>query len=83
MSSHFLFTYADRLDARLHMARYGSYTGSPAVRCEYSHCLSKGPAVLDVIGAMLDELGIPCCVRQVDYEFQRDCYQMLVLGVMR
>lgn len=80
LSSHFLFTYADRLDAEFHRN---------ALRELYRVCrgevrvfplLEQGgrpvPALLQVLRA---GLGIPYSVRRVDYEFQRGGNEMLIL----
>jgi hypothetical protein len=84
LSSHFLFTYADRLDARFHLAALRELYRVTRGEVRIFPLLEQGGrAVPDLVDAVLSELEIPCCVRQVDYEFQRGGNQMLTLGVRR
>jgi len=84
LSSHFLFTYADRLDARFHLAAlrelYRVARGEVRI---FPLVEQGGRALPDLVGTVLGELGIPYRIRQVDYEFQRGGDQMLVLGATR
>jgi hypothetical protein len=84
LSSHFLFTYADRLDARFHVAALRElYRVARGEVRAFPLLEQGGRAVLGLLGAVLAELDLPCCVRPVDYEFQRGGNQMLVLGATR
>jgi hypothetical protein len=84
LSSHFLFTYADRLDARFHVAALRELYRVARGEVRVFPLLEQGGrAVPGLLGAVLAELDLPCCVRPVDYEFQRGGNQMLVLGAMR
>lgn len=83
LSSHFLFTYADRLDLAFHRQALNEL-----------HRVTRGEArifpVLDQagrsLGALVDQLradlqatGVASDIRNVPYEFQRGGNQMLVL----
>jgi Methyltransferase domain len=82
LSSHFLFTYADRLDVRFHLAALRELYRVTRGEVRIFPLLEQGGrAVPDLVETVLSELGIPCCIRQVDYEFQRGGNQMLALGV--
>jgi hypothetical protein len=84
LSSHFLFTYADRLDARFHLAALRElYRVSRGEVRIFPLLEQGGRAVPHLVDEVLAEPDIPCCVRPVDYEFQRGGNQMLVLGATR
>lgn len=84
LSSHFLFTYADRLDARFHLAALRELHRVARGEVRVFPLLEQGGRpVPDLVDAVLGELDMPCCVRPVDYEFQRGGNQMLVLGATR
>lgn len=84
LSSHFLFTYADRLDSsfhrdallELHRASRGDVRVFPLI----DHAGRPLPTLVDQLRGELASLGIPTEIRQVDYEFQRGGGHMLVLG---
>lgn len=84
LTSHFLFTYADRLDFAFHRA---------TVRELYRVCRGQlrvfplldqaGRSVRPLVEALLADLAadtIPAEVRTVGYEFQRGGDQLLVVG---
>jgi Methyltransferase domain len=84
LSSHFLFTYADRLDARFHLAALRELHRVSRGEVRIFPLLEQGGrAVPRLVDKILAELDIPCCIRPVDYEFQRGGNQMLVLGAPR
>lgn len=80
LSSHFLFTYADRLNLEFHLR---------SLRELYRVCRGEvrvfplleqgGRAVPTLLSEVRQQLGVPSSIRQVDYEFQRGGNQMLVL----
>lgn len=79
LSSHLLFTYADRLDAEFHRN---------ALRELYRVCrnevrvfplLEQGGRPVPALLQEVQDLGIPCSIRRVEYEFQRGGNEMLVL----
>jgi hypothetical protein len=81
LSSHFLFTYADRLDTNFHRN---------ALRELYRVCRGEvrvfplleqgGRAVPTLLDDLRLNLGIRYSIRRVDYEFQRGGNEMLVLA---
>jgi hypothetical protein len=84
LSSHFLFTYADRFDAAFHLA-------AVVELCRVAHAEVRIFPLLDQAGrdcdalveqlrTHLSERGTPSEVRTVDYEFQRGGNRMLVLN---
>ncbi|RIK09642.1 MAG: hypothetical protein DCC49_05630 [Acidobacteria bacterium] len=83
LSSHFLFTYADRLDEDFHyetlaeLARVTS--GDVRIFPLLSFEMARYPYLND-LRTRLDGLGISSEVRQVDYEFQQGADEMLVLS---
>jgi hypothetical protein len=84
LSSHFLFTYADRLDAEFHVAALRELYRVARGEVRIFPLLEQGGRpVPDLVGAVLSALARPCCLRTVEYEFQRGGNQMLVLGATR
>lgn len=83
LSSHLLFTYADRLDAGFHraalleMARVSR--GLVRVYPLVDQAGNALPDLLDVVLAALAEAGVPAAVRPSAYEFQRGATQLLEL----
>lgn len=81
LSSHFLFTYADRLDLEFHRAALRELHRVARGEVRVFPLLEQGgrpvPALLS---GLLATLGIPYQVRRVDYEFQRGGNEMLVLN---
>jgi methyltransferase family protein len=84
LSSHFLFTYADRLDLEFHRAAMRELYRVARREVRVFPLLEQGgrrvPALLS---ELLATLGIPHCIRRVGYEFQRGGNEMLVLGATR
>jgi methyltransferase family protein len=80
LSSHFLFTYADRLDAEFHRNALRELYRVSRGEVRVFPLLEQGGRPL---AALLDDLranlGIPYTVRRVGYEFQRGGNEMLVL----
>jgi len=83
LSSHFLFTYADRLDRDFHHRGLAEMHRVCRGEVRVFPLLDQGGHPLD---AMTDELlalsvgdGISAEIRQVEYEFQRGGNRMLVL----
>lgn len=81
LSSHFLFTYADRLDLEFHRAALRELHRVARREVRVFPLLEQGgrpvPALLS---RLLATLGIPHRIRRVGYEFQRGGNEMLVLG---
>jgi hypothetical protein len=81
LSSHFLFTYADRLDAEFHRAALHELHRVARREVRVFPLLEQGgrpvPALLSQV---LPTLDIPHSIRRVDYEFQRGGNEMLVLN---
>jgi ubiquinone/menaquinone biosynthesis C-methylase UbiE len=81
LSSHFLFTYADRLDLEFHRAALRELHRVARREVRVFPLLEQGgrpvPALLS---QLLATLGIQHRIRQVGYEFQRGGNEMLVLG---
>jgi methyltransferase family protein len=84
LSSHFLFTYADRLDAGDHRAALIELLRVCRGEVRVFPLLDLGghsqEALLRQVIAELTELGIACTLRRTDYEFQRGGNEMLVLA---
>jgi hypothetical protein len=80
LSSHFLFTYADRLSARFHLAALHELHRVARGEVRVFPLLDQGGAVPRLLAEVLGNLEVPYCLRQVEYEFQRGGNQMLVLG---
>jgi hypothetical protein len=85
LSSHLLFTYADRLDAAFHLAalRELARIARRQVRV-YPLVDQAGQAPEDLVGTLLADLtadGLRAKVVEVDYEFQRGARHMLVVDV--
>lgn len=83
LSSHLLFTYADRLDDGLHLAalRELARVSRGAVRV-YPLVDQAGGALPDLLGHLVGRLsadGLQARVRDVGYEFQRGARTMLEL----
>jgi hypothetical protein len=80
LSSHFLFTYADRLDLEFHRAALRELHRVARREVRVFPLLEQGgrpvPALLS---GLLAALGIPHRIQRVDYEFQRGGNEMLVL----
>lgn len=81
LSSHFLFTYADRLDLEFHGAALRELHRVARREVRVFPLLEQGgrpvPALLS---GLLATLGIPHRIQRVGYEFQRGGNEMLVLG---
>ena len=80
LSSHFLFTYADRLDLEFHRAALRELHRVARREVRVFPLLEQGgrpvPALLS---QLLATLGIPHRIQRVSYEFQRGGNEMLVL----
>lgn len=82
LSSHFLFTYADRLDEEFHYQALlelcrvtsGDVRVFPLLSFEMERCPYLGN-----LRSRLDSVGITTEIRRVEYEFQRSADEMLVL----
>jgi Methyltransferase domain len=81
LSSHFLFTYADRLDLEFHRAALLELHRVARREVRIFPLLDQGgrpvPALLS---GLLATLGIPHRIQRVGYEFQRGGNEMLVLS---
>lgn len=83
LSSHLLFTYADRLDQGFHLAALMEM--ARVARREVrvypllDHTGDSRQRLLDGLLAELQERALPAELRAVDYEFQRGARQMLVV----
>jgi Methyltransferase domain len=83
LSSHLLFTYADRLDAGFHvaalreLARVGSEVRVYPLVDQAGRPL---PDLVDDVVAELGDTGVHARVQDVPYEFQRGARSMLRLG---
>lgn len=81
LSSHFLFTYADRLDLEFHRAALRELHRVARREVRVFPLLEQGgrpvPALLS---GLLATLGIPHRIQRVGYEFQRGGNEMLVLN---
>jgi hypothetical protein len=81
LSSHFFFTYADRLDAEFHRnALRELYRVSRGEVRVFPLLEQGGRAVPALLDELRTGLGIPYSIRRVDYEFQRGGNEMLVLA---
>jgi Methyltransferase domain len=85
LSSHLLFTYADRLDAGFHvaalreLARVGSEVRVYPLVDQAGRPL---PDLVDDVVAELGDTGVHARVQDVPYEFQRGARSMLRLGAV-
>jgi ubiquinone/menaquinone biosynthesis C-methylase UbiE len=81
LSSHFLFTYADRLDLEFHRAALRELHRVARREVRVFPLLEQGgrpvPALLS---GLLATPGIPHRIQRVGYEFQRGGNEMLVLN---
>lgn len=81
LSSHFLFTYADRLDLPFHRAALAELSRVARGEVRVFPLVEQGGrAVPELLDPLRRELRVPHCVRTVEYEFQRGGNQLLVLG---
>jgi hypothetical protein len=85
LSSHLLFTYADRLDHTFHLAalREMARVARDQVRV-YPLVDLAGRPLDELVTALVQDLesdGLRASVRAVDYEFQRGARHMLVIEV--
>lgn len=81
LSSHFLFTYADRLDLEFHRASLRELHRVTRREVRVFPLLEQGGRPLPaLLSQLLPTLGIPHRIQQVGYEFQRGGNEMLVLG---
>jgi len=87
LSSHFLFTYADRLDYAFHLAsllELARVAGHEARVFPLLHLAGHSNAtMLDTLRGDLDRAGIRAVVRPTGFEFQRGATEMLVLDRRR
>ncbi|MCW2675523.1 MAG: hypothetical protein JWR70_563, partial [Modestobacter sp.] len=85
LSSHLLFTYADRLDADFHLAALLEMVrvsrGQVRIYPLVDQAGQPLPDLLDQLLAMLAAEGLETTVRDVDHEFQRGARTMLQLGL--
>jgi hypothetical protein len=82
LSSHLLFTYADRLDAGFHVAALRELARVGAEVRVYPLVDQAGRALPDLLAAVVAELGdagVRAEVEDVPYEFQRGARSMLRL----
>ena len=82
LSSHLLFTYADRLDAAFHVAALLELARVGTEARVYPLVDQAGrplPELLSRVLRALDPAGVHACVEDVDYEFQRGARSMLRL----
>ncbi len=81
LSSHLLFTYADRLDFEFHLAALGELARvASEVRAYPLVDYGAHPyPEMDQLRARLQDRGIATEIRVVSYEFQRGANRMLVL----
>jgi SAM-dependent methyltransferase len=80
LSSHFLFTYADRLDLEFHRAALRELHRVARREVRVFPLLEQGGRPVPVLlSQLLETLDIPHRIRRVDYEFQRGGSEMLVL----
>jgi hypothetical protein len=84
LSSHFLFTYADRLDQDFHYSAFVELQRVSRHEVRVFPLLDQGGHSLDAmtrsVVALLLRQGIEANIRDVPYEFQRGGNQMLVLS---
>ena len=84
LSSHFLFTYADRLDLEFHRAALRELHRVARREVRVFPLLEQsGRPVSFLPSRLLAPLDIPHRIRRVDYEFQRGGNEMLVLNATR
>jgi SAM-dependent methyltransferase len=82
LSSHLLFTYADRLDAGFHVAALREMARVGAEVRVYPLVDQAGRALPDLLASVVAELGdagVRAEVQDVPYEFQRGARSMLRL----
>jgi hypothetical protein len=82
LSSHLLFTYADRLDAGFHVAALREMARVGTEVRVYPLVDQAGRALPDLLASVLAELGgagVQVQVQDVPYEFQRGARSMLRL----
>jgi hypothetical protein len=83
LSSHLLFTYADRLDIDFHVAALLELVRVARAQVRIfpllEHTGRLDQQLLDRVLAQLSEHGISSRVQQVPYEFQRGGNQLLIL----
>jgi len=80
LSSHFLFTYADRLDLEFHRAALRELHRVARREVRVFPLLEQGGRpVPELLSGLLAALGIPHRIERVGYEFQRGGNEMLVL----
>ena len=87
LSSHLLFTYADRLDRAFHLAALVEMArvARRQVRV-YPLVDHTGAPLADLVAALVGDLaagGVRARVQEVDYEFQRGARHVLVLDPAR
>ena len=81
LSSHFLFTYADRLDLEFHRAALHELHRVARREVRVFPLLKQsGQPVPVLLSQLLTTLDIPHSIRPVGYEFQRGGNEMLVLN---
>lgn len=81
LSSHFLFTYADRLDLEFHRAALRELHRVARREVRVFPLLEQGGRpVPELLSGLLATLGIPHRIQPVGYEFQRGGNEMLVLN---
>jgi hypothetical protein len=81
LSSHLLFSYADRLDFAFHRDSIGELMRVTRDELRIFPLVAMGAVsypYLEALLAQLAECGITARVRDVDYEFQADGNQMLI-----
>ncbi len=84
LSSHFLFTYADRLDLEFHRAALCELHRVARREVRVFPLLEQGGRpVTALLSGLLATLGIPHRIQPVGYEFQRGGNEMLVLNARR
>ena len=84
LSSHFLFTYADRLDLDFHRAALHELHRVARREVRVFPLLEQGGRpVPELLSGLLATLGIPHRLQRVGYEFQRNGNEMLVLNAAR
>ena len=81
LSSHFLFTYADRLDLEFHRAALRELHRVARREVRVFPLLEQGGRpVPALVSGLLATLGLPHRIQRVGYEFQRGGNEMLVLN---
>jgi hypothetical protein len=83
LSSHLLFTYADRLDRDFHLAALLELVRVSRGRVRVYPLVDQAggelPELVDWLLGRLNASGVHAVVREVDYEFQRGARNMLEL----